>query len=372
MVLLAEQERLYADELQLVNDAGPYTMSGTQNWYGLKTYTVTLSKQLILYITAGWSVPGGTYGAFCLAIDGYTVWASGGISGSASGNIPDMYIMLPSGSHTITFYGAIWNGSGGLSLSNIYIGQVNFNDKVGPGIAYSGSVSVPAATQTTVLNQNVTVPTRALPIGSLANYSAFIFVCAYDVSGSPTRQTHLKNPGESNDAGKINVQLFINGSQVSWTGRANDDADGSSSNPSYGVRACGYLWTTVAANQTLNVQVQAYDSAGATVYAVAAILLCPWITPAQNYSPVSLSFSQGSTFYAWLEPLHNNTSQFASKIGKQRFYSFGDSTDYYSVLAGTGILQHTYMFDVCDVASSVWLIVSTTIVCVSYVGADIR
>lgn len=74
----------------------------------------------------------------------------------------------------------------------------------------------------------------------------------------------------------------------------------------------------------------------------------------------------------WLEPLYDNGTSYSSKVGKQRFKSFGGATDYYSILSGTGIVQHSYTFDVVDVASSVWLVSSTTIVCISYVGVEAR
>lgn len=374
MVLLAEQERLYADELVLVNDTSTYGISAVQDWTLLKTYNLNLAKQLVVMIRADYQgYNGGNAGR--IDLDDKTIWTSGGKSPSTGTYpTPDMYFLLLSGAHTVKFYGCMWTiGTGGWSqFTNIYIGQLNFNDTIGGGPWDSGSIGL-ATGQNTMQNQNITIPaSRVLPVGSIINYSLFVFVTAKDMSGSPTRRTHMKNPGESNDSGKINIQLFINGVQVSWTSRANDDADGNTTNPSYGRGADGYYAIPVAANQTLNIQVQAYVNASATAECYLTAFLCPWITPAQDYQPVDFIFPQGSTFYAWLEPLYNNSTAFASKIGMKRFKSFGDSTDYYSVVSGTGILQHSYMLDVVDVGSATWVVSSTTIVCISYLAVDVR
>jgi len=91
-----------------------------------------------------------------------------------------------------------------------------------------------------------------------------------------------------------------------------------------------------------------------------------------DYSPVDLVFPQGSVFYGYLEPLATDLSK-SSKLGMKRFKSFGDSTDYYSVVSGTGIVQHSYTLDVVDVPSAVWIVSCTNaIVCISYVAVDAK
>jgi hypothetical protein len=186
----------------------------------------------------------------------------------------------------------------------------------------------------------------------------------------------MKSPGQSNDSNKLNFGLWINGTQVSWNSSANDDADGDTTdNPTYGRGSMGYYVAPVSAGQTLNIQVQCYNSHGTNNYwgeAQVLAFLCPWITPMQDYTPAAFSFAQDSTFYALLEPLYQNVSM-TSKLGKKRFMSFGDATDYYSEASGSGILEHTYQFDVVDVPSSVWVVSCTGyIVCISYVGVDAR
>jgi len=91
-----------------------------------------------------------------------------------------------------------------------------------------------------------------------------------------------------------------------------------------------------------------------------------------DYSPVDIVFPQGSVFYAYLEPLGADLTK-SSKLGMKRFKSFGDSTDYYSVVSGIGILQHSYTLDVVDVPSIIWTVTCAgAIVCISYVAVDAK
>jgi hypothetical protein len=374
MVLLAEQERLYADELQLVSDGSQYTVTGPVDWTTMKSFNIILPKQLIMMVRASFA-GNGSYNAR-ITVDGVPIYCLGGINGSGWGsalNTPDIYVLLTSGAHTVSFDGSSWTSSSWAGVQTIFIGQLNFKDTIGGGPWNSGSVALTGGTQT-ILNQNIAIPaSRALPVGTIINYSFFIFVTAKDTYSSPSRKAHFKNVGDSDDSTKLNVKLFINDSQVNFTSKNNDDAEGNTSNPTYGRGGIGYYISTVTPNQTLNLKVKITqnttpDNAQVTMF----VLLCPWITPAQDYQPVDLAFPQGSTFYAWLEPLYNNSTSFASKIGMKRFKSFGDSTDYYSVLSGTGILQHSYMLDVVDFDSATWVVSSTTIVCISYLAVDVR
>jgi hypothetical protein len=370
MVLLVEQERLFADELQVVSDSNTYGAS-LGDWTTKKSYNVTLSKQLIVFVKATFNVANLVFGAGRITVDGYSLWSTGGFS-NQSITSPDIYILLAAGSHTFNFDMAIWSGVAGGSVSFIYIGQLNFNDALSVGPLDSGAVSIPAGVDTLLINQNVTIPAgRATPMGPIANYSLFIFVYAFDASASPTRQTHMKSSGESNDGGKINVKLFINDVQVNWGPRANDDADGNTSNPSYGRGSRGTYCYPMVAGQTFNIKVKAYDSVAATVQCYVRAFLCPWITCGADYQPVTLDFPQGSTFYVFLEPLYVDTVKY-SKLGKVRFKSFGDSTDYYSTVSGTGILQHAYTFDPVAAAAIVWVVSCVDIVCISYVAADVK
>jgi len=100
------------------------------------------------------------------------------------------------------------------------------------------------------------------------------------------------------------------------------------------------------------------------------IILCPWILSDVDYEPVSLDFPQGSTLYVVLEPLGQNPTKYA-RVGKQRFMSFGDATDYYKSVSGIGILSLDYTFETVEVINSI-LHVKGLGGCVSMIGVDIR
>jgi len=375
MVLLSEQERLYADELMLVNDIATYSLSSVADWTTEKSCNVNLPKQLIVMIKAEWVLTTNGNGAGRITVDGYPVWSTGGLAPGADVTSPDIYVLLAAGAHTINFDCACFNTTGGMTVSvrNIYIGQLNFNDMLSSGPWDSGSVSLPQSTLITVLNKNITIPaSRTLPVGTIINYSLLVYVVAKSAAGG--RETHMKNVGDSNDSAKVNTTLYINDVQVNWTSRANDDADGSASNPTYGRGADGVYIYPVVANQTLNIKVKMWiDFAGNYGEVYLCAFLCPWITPmGTDYSPVDLVFAQCSVFYAYLEPLGADLTK-SSKLGMKRFKSFGDSTDYYSVVSGTGILQHSYTLDVVDVPSIIWTVTCTyAIVCISYVAVDAK
>ncbi len=395
MVLLVEQERLYADELKIVDDATQYAQTSVADWTTKKSVTFTLSKQLIVMIKgtfvadAGSTVTSDVRGAGRITVDAIPIWSTGGIRNQQSAPpalsiaSPDIYILLAAGSHTINFdisifytYSLGWK----IYVTNIYIGQLNFNDLLGSGPWDSGSMQI-TGSDTTLTDKTITIPAgRQTPIGQIQQYSLFIFAVAKDISGGAVggkRATHMKNAGESDEYGKVNAKLFLNGTQISWTARANDDADGDTSdNPTYAKGSDGYYYALVSPNQNLEITIKANTGGAGFEQAEAYMIafLCPWIISpvSYDYSVVDLDFPQGSTFYAYLEPLYVDATK-ASKIGMVRFKSFGDATDYYSVVSGTGILVHTYTLDVVDVASAQWVVnPSGNVVCISYIAVDVR
>jgi len=377
MVLLTEQERLYADEYCLVNGDSSSHLSSLADWTAEKTYTFYLAKKLIIMIRASVYVQNAS-GAGRITVDGIPLWSTGGVNGYTTVASPDLYIVLAAGWHTYNFDCAMWStGSGGYVVINgIYIGQLNFNDLLNSGPLDSGLVYLPFGNQQTLIDQNITIPaSRKLPCGAIVNYGLFIFVVASDITTSSlTRKTHMKNAGEGDDSGKINVRLYLNNNESGWSDRHDDDADGVSANASYGIGSEGYWYGYTPPNQTLNIKVKALCSSARNAECWVFVLLCPWIVPPVSYdaSVVDLAFSQGSTFYAYLEPLYEDLTK-ASKIGMKRFKSFGDATDYYSVVSGTGILIHTYTLDVVDVVSAQWVVnPSGNVVCISYIAVDVR
>jgi hypothetical protein len=98
--------------------------------------------------------------------------------------------------------------------------------------------------------------------------------------------------------------------------------------------------------------------------------MCPWIIPAEEYEPLTLDFPQGSTLYVSTEPLEVNPTK-TVKIGKVRFISFGDSTDFYYINSGTDVLDSSYTFETIEV-SRIIMIVSGEGGCIATLGVDIR
>ncbi|MCP8316622.1 MAG: hypothetical protein H3Z51_07160, partial [archaeon] len=254
-----------------------------------------------------------------------------------------------------------------LRLSNIIIYTLNFADKV--DLFYdSGLISCPATTLTTLIDQNFTPPNRKLAIGSVKKYNLFLYIYA---EREEQRVSKVKNAGEGNDANFFNWRLFINDVELSWTARA-DDCGSQTGNITYGEGAYGYYNALLDAGTQYNLKIKCYNGFGSAYNGRVRVkaMLCPWIIPITEYEPITLDFPQGSTFYITTEPLTSDPSK-TSKIGKKRFISFGDATDYYSKATGQGILNHNYTFEIVEVANSV-LLVSGYGGCISIIGCDIR
>jgi len=379
--MFAEQERLYADELSLSSDSTEYEEhAATHDWTARKTVTFTTTKDLILCVKANfWSVVGASVakGAMRITIDDKPIWASGGKSLPAGTTTnfptPDIYVYLASGAHHLDFDTAVWvlGSIQKFGLNSHNVGLLNFNDKLG-SITDSGSVANAAGVLTTILNVDVTVPAaRKLPVGEIAHYSALIYAVAVDSHTGTTRRTKMLLIGESNVAAHNNCHLFINDVEVDWSDHLDDDEDADATNPTYGLGAKGiYIIGSVTPAQTFNVKVKSYCSTDSHTQVYGQVLLCPWLSPQVDYSPVTLKFGQASTFYAILEPLNTDTSK-SSKLGKTRFHTFGDATDFYDVDTGTGILLASYTFEVVDVESCSWIVSCTSIICISYLGVDL-
>ena len=110
----------------------------------------------------------------------------------------------------------------------------------------------------------------------------------------------------------------------------------------------------------------------AVIYNLASeiFFICPWIIPNSEDEPVELDFPDGSTIYIILEPLNSDPTK-TIKLGKKRFVSFGDSTDYYSTASGTGILSWNYTFELVPVKNCI-LKIGGYGGCISVVGVDVR
>ncbi|MCP8308674.1 MAG: hypothetical protein H3Z54_08280 [archaeon] len=281
------------------------------------------------------------------------------------------FLILPAGSYTFDFQLSvvqIGNGTGPyMRLTNILICVLNFSDKM--ALSYdSGWVSCPATTLTTLINQNFTPVARKLAVGTVKKYTLFLVIYCTRLD---QRVNKVKNPGESNDSNFFNWRIFLDDVEKGWIDR-NDDCGAVTVNPTYAEGAYGSFRAVLDAGSSINLKIKCYNGFGAAYDGIALVkaILCPWIIPSIEYEPLTLDFPQGSTFYITTEPLKADPTKNV-KIGKKRFMSFGDSTDYYSTASGTGILNHNYTFEIVEVANSV-LLVSGYGGCISIIGCDIR
>jgi hypothetical protein len=242
---------------------------------------------------------------------------------------------------------------------------LNFPDKQRNNFD-SGSVSVPAATELTILDEDFTTPaTRKLAVGSIKKYVCVVSVYAHTDSYAINK---LLNPGESNVANWDNWKIFLDDAQKTWTERNADKLVSDHNAPG------GYGRYVIALDPSTeyNLKLKAYNGCASSrnCRAYVDIILCPWILSDVDYEPVSLDFPQGSTLYVVLEPLGQNPTKYA-RVGKQRFMSFGDTSDYYASSSGTGILSFDYTFETVEVVNSI-LHVKGLGGCVSIIGVDAR
>jgi len=373
-MLLSEQIRMIRDEESLVYDTALYAMTAN-TWTTLATKNISLSAARIVYVAFRGS-PGsgaGSADVFQLRVllDGVRIVSSGAIVGSTAVD-REVYLCLEAGSYSFAFQGAQTAGTVLGRLTNIRVAALNFPDKQ-RNYYDSGTVSCPSGQTTIVLSdQQFTPPaTRKLAVGQVKKYVCIITVYA----GAAYRKSRLKNPGEANDSGFFNWKIYLDGVQQTWTERQEDwgGTDNNYANGSTG--AYGRLVALAYPSTARILRIDVYNAFGSTQNCSARvdIIICPWFLADVDYEPVSLDFSQGSTLYVILEPLgiqYNNPTKYA-RVGKQRFVSFGDATDYYKTVSGTGILSFDYTFETVEVVNSL-LHVKGLGGCVSTIGVDVR
>jgi hypothetical protein len=186
------------------------------------------------------------------------------------------------------------------------------------------------------------------------------------------RESNMLDVGDATPAGESGWKIEIDGVQQDWNDKRDDNQDGSAANLGFGEGSYGRISYVAPVGSTVNIVVNAENKTGGAKdhYVRLSVVMCPWIIPDDEYDPLTLDFSQGSTFYMLTEPLHANPTK-TVKIGKERFVSFGDATDYYDTDSGAGILETNYTFEIVDV-TKIYLMVSGFGGCVSTLGVDIR
>ena len=366
-MLLSEQLRVLADE-EVLYTGGPYDDSTGPNWVTKATKQITLSATRIVYVRQKTKCQSGDSAFLAVGrvlLDDKPIITAGKVK-NGEDITRDMFLVLGAGSYTFKFQCNILGSAGTVRTYDLKIASLNFPDKQ-RNYFNPSSVACPHGTETTVLNENFTPPTtRKTPVGSIKKYVGIITV----VCEGGRRKSFPKNPGEGNSAG-FNYKIYMDNTQVSWTERRDDWGD-TDTNSSYGKGAYGRYVAAFDPNVQVNLKIKVYNNYGSTQNCLARVelILCPWILADVDYEPVSLNFADGSTLYVVAEPLNENPTKYV-RIGKTRFNSFGDTSDYYASSSGTGIIAFDYTFEMVEVVNSV-LHVKGLGGCVGIIGVDVR
>ena len=370
-MLFSEQVRLVTQEEQLVDDADPYCApeDTDHDWTTRVAKNINLSSEKIIYVKFEGTCISACGNVRCL-VDDVPLISTGYLIGGPVTR--EAYVVLGAGAHTFKFQTSMhWHNetSDKTCVQNIFIAALDFADR-DEAVYDSGSVAAGIGAETIILSEQ-TVPAssaRKLAVGTINKYIALI-LCY--LTGVDYRNSIPKNSGEGNEAGKLSWKIYVDGAQKDWTDRK-EDYSAYADNPTYGEGAYGFLVIPVDAGSTWKLKINVYNDTGAArncrVYV--KVVLCPWIIPNEEYEPITLDFAQGSTFYIVLEPLESDPTK-AVKIGKVRFVSHGDATDFYSMASGTSLLPHSYTFETVEVEESLML-VSGFGGCISILAVDER
>jgi len=368
-MLLGEMVRKFGDEQVLLNDAGPYSNGVAHDWTDRKTLNVTLTKEQILYVKwTGETTAANNEGNARVLLDDVPVMSTGVIT-DVETITREMWILLSAASYVLKFQTSLLNdtGSGVVQVKDLYVAQLNFSDQHGATASDSGSVSIDDEETKTIKTVSIVLPdARTLPVGSVNKFSCFVNVCMFEVD----QRRSMVNDSGSTDL-RQNWYLYVNDVLTAWTTK-NDDFGTYSLNPTYAEGACGFHRLIGSPGETINIKIKCYNKVNATVNvrAIVSYFCCPWFIWTSEYEPIVLDFPQGSTIYVTLEPLDTNPTK-TIKLGKSRFVSFGDATDYYSTDSGAGILTWDYTFEFVTVSDCLLKIAGFG-GCVSYIGVDIR
>jgi len=342
-MLLVEQVRAIESELTFIDNSTHYS-APSANWDTLHDYgNVTTPKAglLIFLIGAHADV---NEGYVRLRVGANYVWAHKEVSGGISVN-HECFCYVSAGTYDILVQGRKGDASSGLSVDKFVCGFVAFSDMNGSFLAsYSSQISITPAN-------------RESCIGALKQ--AVFRVQVYGVT--PGGQTNFENVGDSLTNG---VSLAVDGVQISFDVRNQDTVGDNGASAEY------FTALSVGSAHTFAVT---KDNANTIVYI--SIVACPWLIYDTLHQPATLDIPQGSTLYLMLEPLDGlaDPTKYAY-VGKVRAFSFGDATDYYYSLSGTGIQIPTYTFEIVNGQTSLLYVKGSlhTGACISHIGVDVR
>jgi hypothetical protein len=260
------------------------------------------------------------------------VWLSGTapLTGTAY-SVVGCIIYLSAGTYDVRVFGQVDNSATILSLTQMSVGIVGFNDSWGYLLTYIGS-------GTTTIS-NVLVNGRTTPLGSLNQA-----VCGINVGTNGTAGSSLS--------------VTVDGTTVT------PDEDAGVSATGYNVYKY-YVPVSVGTSHTVALTV----SSGYAAYV--SVVMTPWLltTSYRNgHTPITLNFPQNSTLYVNLGSLYYDTTKYAN-VGSKKAVSWGQDDYYYSSSAGTGVLAANYTYTSVNVALSQWS-VSGLGGCIENIGVD--
>jgi hypothetical protein len=329
-MVYTEQVRQLPSEENLINNTSVYTRDNAA-WGTLKNYgNITLSEDTLIVFKFTIN----TSSAYRLKIGSYYVY------GCFTTGFKTGIAFVAAGTYAVVMEQKNSGGSG--SVGAFQLGKAKFSDIAKSNLAaYAAEI-------------DLTVAQRSPPsfFGTLKNAVFAVNVWAY----TPGADTNFENVGDALTNG---VQLSVDGVQVDWTTRIHDTASDETAYANF------YGSLSVGSAHTFTI---GKDNANTVVHI--SIVACPWLLATVDNQPMTLDFPQASTLYVTLEPLDKDPTK-NSKIGKVRAVSYGDATDFYSTASGTGILSHTYTFEIVAV-SDVSVFVNGFGGCISLVGLDER
>jgi hypothetical protein len=346
MTLLTELERNLGVECNLINDPTSYSTSSYASFALLKDWgNVTLSNAGLLLIFFQMYVSGSNYTGYVrIKVGSNYVYCQKTGNTSSTMITVGAAIYLAAGTYDVRAEGCNPTGGGSYYtyLQNFQCGYTSFNDLVGSAeVAYGSSIAL-------------TVSSRLTPMGTL-NQAVYLVQCMAYTSGAVT---NFNNVGDSLTNG---VSITIDGVQKNWSERCQD------TDKVQAASARLALPFSVGSSHTIVIT----KSNSSTVVDI-SVVACPWILGDINHSPVNMSFSQGSTAYANVEPLFLNPTKFVG-VGMVHGVSFGAADDYYASTSAVDVISFSYTFLFTDLSSLPnFLFFNGTGGCIVAIGVDVK
>ncbi|MBI4231949.1 hypothetical protein HY605_01840 [Candidatus Peregrinibacteria bacterium] len=374
MVLVVETVRNIQNEVALVADTATYSGSyAAQDWTSVVAKSIHLDAQSVIGVKFDILNDGPTssgYGAGRLVITDPIIakhisWSSGNGGSQTVGVI----LQLAAGDYTFYFQVAAYSiSSGHVAIKNIYIGVFDFTDDQYDS-ADSGNTVVTASSTGTLINESEVIPSaRVTAVGTIRKNCCIVQVHAERVGN---RGTVFKNPGASNDANRLNVTIWINDVQQTWTESQNDTVFDYGTNNTYGEGGTAKLAVDLSPDATHTVKVKVYNGYGAdeTSRVLVKIAICPWFCGSAN-EPVDFNFPQGSTLYYVAEPVYLNPSK-TLNIGRVRGITWTSTVDYFKSNTGQNRISDNLLFDLVNPANCL-LYLTGIGSSLTYIGVDRR